>query len=74
MNELQKKLLDELVAVSISNEEDFDKVINFLSINNNFLSTGEPVIKLTYPGPKEMVIYKQDNIIYWQLASQFVDE
>ena len=41
MNELQQGLLNEFVAVSISTKEDFDKVINFLSINNCFLSNGE---------------------------------
>ena len=74
MNELQQGLLNEFVAVSISTKEDFDKVINFLSINNCFLVNGEPVVKLTYPGDKAFVILKQDNAIFWQPANQVLDE
>ena len=47
MNEFQTGLLNELVAVKITTKEEFDKVINFLSINNCFLVNGEPVVKLT---------------------------
>lgn len=56
MNEFQSGLLNELVAVKITTKEEFDKVINFLSINNCFLVNGEPVVKLTYPGDKAFVI------------------
>ena len=73
MNELQQGLLNEFVAVSISNKEDFDKVINFLSINNCFLSNGEPVIKLPYPGNQPITILMQNKIVYWQTASQTID-
>ncbi len=73
MNELQQGLLQELVAVSISTKEDFDKVINFLSINNCFLSNGEPVIKLPYPGNQPITILIQDKIVYWQTATQAID-
>ena len=74
MNEFQTGLLNELVAVKITTKEEFDKVINFLSINNCFLVNGEPVVKLTYPGDKAFVILKQDNAIYWQPANQVLDE
>ncbi len=74
MNELQQGLLQELVAVSISTKEDFDKVINFLSINNCFLSNGEPVIKLPYPGNQPITILMQNKIVYWQTASQTIDQ
>lgn len=74
MNELQQGLLNEFVAVSISTKEEFEKVINFLSINNCFLVNGEPVVKLTYPGDKAFVILKQDNAIFWQPANQVLDE
>ena len=73
MNELQQELLNEFVAVSISTKEDFDKVINFLSINNCFLSNGEPVIKLPYPGNQPITILMQNKIVYWQTASQTID-
>ena len=73
MNELQQGLLNEFVAVSISTKEDFDKVINFLSINNCFLSNGEPVIKLPYPGNQPITILMQNKIVYWQTASQTLD-
>ena len=73
MNELQQGLLNEFVAVSISTKEDFDKVINFLSINNCFLSNGEPVIKLPYPGNQPITILIQDKIVYWQTATQAID-
>lgn len=74
MNEFQSELLNELVAVKITTKEEFDKVINFLSINNCFLVNGEPVVKLTYPGDKAFVILKQDNAIFWQPANQELDE
>lgn len=74
MNEFQTGLLNELVAVKITTKEEFDKVINFLSINNCFLVNGEPVVKLTYPGDKAFVILKQDNAIFWQPANQELDE
>lgn len=74
MNEFQTGLLNELVAVKITTKEEFEKVINFLSINNCFLVNGEPVVKLTYPGDKAFVILKQDNAIFWQLANQVLDE
>lgn len=74
MNEFQSWLLNELVAVKITTKEEFDKVINFLSINNCFLVNGEPVVKLTYPGDKAFVILKQDNAIFWQPANQVLDE
>ena len=74
MNEFQSGLLNELVAVKITTKEEFDKVINFLSINNCFLVNGEPVVKLTYPGNKAFVILKQDNAIFWQPANQELDE
>jgi F0F1-type ATP synthase membrane subunit b/b' len=74
MNEFQSRLLNELVAVKITTKEEFDKVINFLSINNCFLVNGEPVVKLTYPGNKAFVILKQDNAIFWQPANQVLDE
>lgn len=73
MNELQQGLLQELVAVSISTKEEFDKVINFLSINNCFLSNGEPVIKLPYPGNQPITILMQNKIVYWQTATQAID-
>ena len=73
MNELQQGLLNEFVAVSISTKEEFDKVINFLSINNCFLSNGEPVIKLPYPGNKQITILMQNKIVYWQTANETVD-
>ena len=73
MNELQQGLLNEFVAVSISTKEDFDKLINFLSINNCFLSNGEPVIKLPYPGNQPITILMQNKIVYWQTASQTID-
>ena len=74
MNEFQSGLLNELVAVKITAKEEFEKVINFLSINNCFLVNGEPVVKLTYPGDKAFVILKQDNAIFWQPANQVLDE
>ena len=74
MNEFQSGLLNELVAVKITTKEEFDKIINFLSINNCFLVNGEPVVKLTYPGDKAFVILKQDNAIFWQPANQVLDE
>lgn len=74
MNEFQSGLLNELVAVKITTKEEFDKVINFLSINNCFLVNGEPVVKLTYPGDKAFVILKQDNAMFWQPANQVLDE
>lgn len=74
MNELQQGLLNEFVAVSISTKEEFDKVINFLSINNCFLSNGEPVIKLPYPGNQPITILMQNKIVYWQTASQTIDQ
>lgn len=74
MNEFQTRLLNELVAVKITTKEEFEKVINFLSINNCFLVNGEPVVKLTYPGDKAFVILKQDNAIFWQPANQVLDE
>lgn len=74
MNEFQSGLLNELVAVKITTKEEFEKVINFLSINNCFLVNGEPVVKLTYPGDKAFVILKQDNAIFWQPANQVLDE
>ncbi|MFQ9253405.1 MAG: DUF1351 domain-containing protein [Faecalibacillus intestinalis] len=74
MNEFQSGLLNELVAVKITTKEEFDIVINFLSINNCFLVNGEPVVKLTYPGDKAFVILKQDNAIFWQPANQVLDE
>lgn len=74
MNEFQTGLLNELVAVKITSREEFDIVINFLSINNCFLVNGEPVVKLTYPGDKAFVILKQDNAIFWQPANQVLDE
>ena len=73
MNELQQGLLNEFVAVSISTKEDFDKVINFLSINNCFLNNGEPVIKLPYPGNQPITILLQNKIVYWQTATQAID-
>ena len=63
-----------MVAVKITTKEEFEKVINFLSINNCFLVNGEPVVKLTYPGDKAFVILKQDNAIFWQPANQELDE
>ena len=74
MNEFQTGLLNELVAVKITTKEEFEKVINFLSINNCFLVNGEPVVKLTYPGDKAFVILKQDNAIFWQPANQVLDQ
>ena len=74
MNEFQSGLLNELVAVKITTKEEFEKVINFLSINNCFLVNGELVVKLTYPGDKAFVILKQDNAIFWQPANQVLDE
>lgn len=74
MNEFQTGLLNELVAVKITTKEEFEKVINFLSINNCFPVNEEPVVKLTYPGDKAFVILKQDNAIFWQPANQELDE
>lgn len=58
MNEFQTGLLNELVAVKVASKEEFEKVINFLSINNCFLVNGEPVVKLTYPGDKCICHFK----------------
>ena len=74
MNEFQSGLLNELVAVKITTKEEFEKVINFLSINNCFLVNGEPVVKLTYPGDKAFVILKQDNVIKLSTSSNSLDQ
>lgn len=64
---LKEELLNGTVAVRISNEDDFDKVINFLSMNNCFTGGGEPVKRMKYPGDgMTIAIFKgKNNLFGW---------
>lgn len=64
---LKEELLNGTVAVRISNENDFDEVINFLSMNNCFTVGGEPIKRMKYPGDgMTIVIFKgEDNLFSW---------
>lgn len=57
MNELQNNLLGGYVAVRINNREEFNDVIEWLSIKNRFMANGEPVSKMKYPGDATIAIF-----------------
>ena len=57
MNDLKQALLGGYAAVRITNEKEFEQVIEFLAIKNCFLANKEPVTKLTYPGGTVFALY-----------------
>lgn len=57
MNDLQNKLLGSYAAVRINNREEFNEVIEWLSIKNRFMANGEPVSKMKYPGDATIAIF-----------------
>ncbi len=64
---MKEELLNGTVAVRISNEDDFNKVIEYLAINNQFTVGGEPIKRMKYPGDgMTIVIFKgEDNLFSW---------
>lgn len=65
MNDLQNKLLGGYAAVRITSKEEFEKVIEWLSIKNCFLANKEPVSKMNYPGGAIFVLYRADDGFIW---------
>ena len=65
MNDLKQVLLGGYAAVRITNEKEFEQVIEFLAIKNCFLANKEPVTKLTYPGGTVFALYRADDGFIW---------
>lgn len=65
MNDLQNKLLGGYAAVRIAGKEEFEKVIEWLAIENCFLANKEPVSKMNYPGDTIFVLYRADDGFIW---------
>ena len=65
MNDLKQVLLGGYAAVRITNEKEFEQVIEFLAIKNCFLANKEPVTKLTYPGGTVFALYRADDVFTW---------
>lgn len=65
MNDLKQALLGGYAAVRITNEKEFEQVIEFLAIKNCFLANKEPVTKLTYPGGTVFALYRADDGFIW---------
>lgn len=67
MNELQNMFLGCMAAVRITKEEEFDKLKEWMSINNLFLLGNEPVVKMKYPGDFMTGIARDADsmCIYW---------
>lgn len=65
MNDLKQALLGGYAAVRITNEKEFEQVIEFLAIKNCFLANKEPVTKMSYPGSELFVLYRADDGFTW---------
>lgn len=65
MNDLKQALLGGYAAVRITNEKEFEQVIEFLAIKNCFLANKEPVTKMSYPGGDLFVLYRADDGFIW---------
>lgn len=65
MNDLKQALLGGYAAVRITNEKEFEQVIEFLAIKNCFLANKEPVTKMNYPGDLMFVLYRADDGFIW---------
>lgn len=65
MNDLKQALLGGYAAVRITNEKEFNEVVEFLAIKNCFLANKEPVTKLTYPGGTVFALYRADDGFIW---------
>lgn len=73
MNDLKQALLGGYAAVRITNEKEFEQVIEFLAIKNCFLANKEPVTKLTYPGGTVFALYRADDGFIWWSPIKDVD-
>lgn len=58
-----KLFIDGKIAVITYQEEEFNRIKEYLSINNMFLQNGEPVSKMKFSGVPSIVFVKQ-NIIH----------
>lgn len=65
MNDLKQALLGGYAAVRITNEKEFEQVIEFLAIKNCFLANKEPVTKMNYPGDLVFALYRADDGFIW---------
>ena len=67
MNTLQNEFLGCMCAVRISKEEEFNKLKDWMSVNNLFLLGNEPVSKMKYPGDMYFGIARdpESMLVYW---------
>lgn len=73
MNDLKQALLGGYAAVRITNEKEFNEVVEFLAIKNCFLANKEPVTKMNYPGTSTFVLYRADDGFIWWAPVKDID-
>lgn len=59
-----KLFLNGKMAIVINNENDFNDLRTYLSINNIFLENGDPVSKMKYPNLSSFIIFIKQNVVY----------
>ena len=67
MNIIQNEFLGCTTAVRIETETEFERLREWMSINNLFLINGEPAVKMKYPGNAAFGIARDVNsmCVYW---------
>ena len=58
-----KLFIDGKIAITVYNEEEFNHVVTYLSMNNIFLENGEPTNKMRFIGISE-IIFLKGNVAY----------
>ena len=58
-----KLFIDGKIAITVYNEEEFNHVVTYLSMNNIFLENGEPANKMRFIGISE-IIFLKGNVAY----------
>ncbi len=53
-----KLFIDGKIAITVYNEEEFNRVVTYLSMNNIFLENGEPANKMKFIGISEIIFLK----------------
>ena len=68
-----KLFIDGKIAVITYQEEEFNRIKEYLSINNMFLQNGEPVSKMKFSGVPSIVFVKQ-NIVHHKPFNEVNEE
>lgn len=68
-----KLFIDGKIAVITYQEEEFNRIKEYLSINNMFLQNGEPVSKMKFSGVPSIVFIKQ-NIVHHKPFNEVNEE